>query len=81
MADLLIRLQPVFRDVLDNPGLCLSRETNASNLEGWDSLAHVNLVFAIEQEFGVRFTLEELEHLKTVGDIIGLMERKLASGV
>jgi acyl carrier protein len=81
MADLLTRLEPVFRDVLDNSGLRLSRETNASNLEGWDSLAHVNLVFAIEQEFGVRFTLEELEHLKTVGDIIGLMERKLASGV
>ena len=81
MADLLTRLEPVFRDVLDNPGLRLSRETNASNLEGWDSLAHVNLVIAIEQEFGVRFTLEELEHLETVGDIIGLMERKLASGV
>ncbi|MFZ0885620.1 MAG: acyl carrier protein [Candidatus Acidiferrales bacterium] len=81
MADLLARLEPVFRDVLDNPGLRLSADTSASNLEGWDSLAHVNLVFAIEQEFGVRFTLEELEHLRTVGDIVDLMERKMASGV
>lgn len=81
MADLLARLEPVFRDVLDDPALRLSAETSASNLEGWDSLAHVNLVFAIEQEFGVRFTLQELEHLRTVGDIVDLVERKMASGV
>ena len=43
-----------------------------------DSLAHINLVSAIEQEFRIRFSLSELAGLKNVGDMIDLMEQKLA---
>lgn len=80
MADLLVQLQPIFRDILDNPNLSITRESNASNVEGWDSLAHINLISAIEQEFGIRFALGELEELKNVGDMVDLMEQKLARG-
>ena len=77
MADLLSQLEPIFRDVLDNPGLRLARESNNSNVKGWDSLAHMNLILAIEQQFGISFTLRELEGLKNVGGMIDLMEQKL----
>jgi acyl carrier protein len=79
MADLLAQLQPVFRDVLDNPALNITRESNASNVPGWDSLAHITLVSAIEQEFGIRFALGELEGLKNVGEMIDLVQQKLAN--
>jgi len=80
MAEILSQLQPIFRDVLDNPDLHITRESNASNVPGWDSLAHITLVSAIEQEFRIRFALGELEELKNVGDLIDLMQQKLAQG-
>jgi acyl carrier protein len=75
---MLSKLEPLFRDILDNSRLNLTRESNASNVAGWDSLAHINLISAIEQQFWVSFTLGELQELKNVGEMIDLMERKLA---
>ena len=78
MDDILTRLQPIFRDVLESPGLVISERSSGDNVDGWDSLAHINLVSSIEQEFRVRFALGELEKLKDVGDMIELIKRKLA---
>jgi acyl carrier protein len=79
VADILSQLEPIFRDVLDNPNLRLTREANASNTEGWDSLAHINLISSIEQHFGISFDLGELESLEDVGQMADLMEQKLAA--
>jgi acyl carrier protein len=78
VPNILSQLEPIFRDILDNTRLNLTRESNASNVAGWDSLAHINLVSAIEQQFGISFSLGELQELKNVGEMIDLMERKLA---
>ncbi len=79
MAEVLPALQPIFRDILDHPSLQITRDSNATNVRGWDSLAHISLLSAIEQEFGVKFALGELDELKNVGDMIDLIERKLAA--
>jgi acyl carrier protein len=70
-------LQPIFRDVLDLPSLQLRAESNASNVKGWDSLAHINLVMAVENHYKVRFALGELQTLKNVGEMAELIGRKL----
>jgi len=77
VTDILERLQPIFRDVLDDQNLIITRASNARNVEGWDSLAHINLIASIEQDLGVRFALGELQDLQNVGDMIDLIERKL----
>lgn len=77
MADLLSEVQEIFRDVLDNPKVRITRESNGSNVKGWDSLTHINLILAIEAQFGVSLTLSELQGLKNVGDIIDVVEGKL----
>jgi acyl carrier protein len=77
VTDILEQLQPIFRDVLDDQNLVITRQSNARNVEGWDSLAHINLVSSIEQDLGVRFALGELQDLQNVGDMIDLIERKL----
>lgn len=79
MSDILADLQPIFRDVLDDPALQITRQSSAATVANWDSLAHINLVSAIEQEFHIRFALSELAELKNVGDMIDLMEQKLAA--
>jgi acyl carrier protein len=77
MDEILERLQPIFRDVLDKTGLVITATSSAKNIEGWDSLAHINLVSVIEQEFHIRFSLGELERLNNVGDMIVLMRTKM----
>ena len=69
-------LDPIFQDILDQPELRLSPESNASNVDGWDSLAHVNLVTAIEQQMRIRFALGELQALKNVGEMADLIIKK-----
>jgi acyl carrier protein len=81
MSDLLERLQPLFRDILDRSDLVITRDSSARNVEGWDSLAHINLVSSIEQEFHIRFALGELETLQNVGDMVDLMHRKLGQRI
>jgi acyl carrier protein len=77
MSDILAELNPIFRDVLDQPELEIARASNASTVEGRDSLAHINLVGAIEQRYKIRFALGELEGLKNVGEMVDLITVKL----
>ena len=71
--DTLQRLQDVFRDVLDQPGLVLARETTADQVEGWDSLTNVRLMVATEMEFGTRFDTAGINSLRNVGDLVDLI--------
>jgi acyl carrier protein len=79
MDSLLEELQAIFRDVFDQPDLVITRESNASTVEDWDSLTHVNLVTTIEKRYKVKFALGELQDLKDVGDLIDLLTKKLAA--
>jgi acyl carrier protein len=78
MDPLLEELQVIFRDIFDQPNLVITRESNASTVDDWDSLTHVNLVTAIEKRYKVKFALGELQDLKDVGDLIDLLTKKLA---
>ena len=80
MNQFLERLQPIFRDVFDDINLIIVPTSNSDSIEGWDSLAHINLVSAVEQEFKIRFALGELQTLKNVGDMIELMGKKIKIG-
>jgi acyl carrier protein len=79
MDSILEELQEIFRDVLDQPDLVLTRSSNASNVDDWDSLAHINLVTSIEKRYKIKFALGELQDLKDVGDMIDLIKAKLAA--
>ena len=78
MSDILKKLQPIFQDIFEDYGLLITAESNASTVEDWDSLAHITLIFAIEQEFEIKFALGELEAMKNVGDMVELMQTKLS---
>jgi acyl carrier protein len=73
------RVQTIFQDVFDDTELRIDRSSSAATVPGWDSLTHVNLVGAIQEEFKIKFALGELEQLKNVGDLLDLMERKINS--
>jgi len=78
MNDLLEQVQAIFRDILDQPELILTRESNAYTVEDWDSLAHVNIVTAVERHFKIKFAVSELQSLRNVGEMLDLIEAKRA---
>ena len=67
-------LSRIFRDVFDRD-IVLTPETGASDVEGWDSVAHIHLILAIESEFGVKFKTSDLEQMHSVGDLATFIER------
>ena len=72
------RLDPIFQDIFDDPSLHVSDETTAADVDGWDSLSHVNLIVAVEKEFNIRMTTAEVRGLKNVSDFIALISAKAA---
>lgn len=63
------RLEQVFRLVFADDTLTLTDETTAADVEGWDSVAHINLMFSIESEFGIQFPGNELAEMRNVGEL------------
>lgn len=74
---ILAKLTAVFRDVLDDDGIQLTANTTAKDVAGWDSLSHVRLVVAVEQELGIRFDTAEISGLANVGEFADVIARKL----
>lgn len=68
--DLLARMNDLFREVFDDESLVITPETTADDVEGWDSLSHVNLILAVETRFGVKFSKNELSMMRNVGDLL-----------
>lgn len=63
------RLTGVFREVFDDESLKIEDHYAAENIPGWDSLMHINLIIAIEEEFDVKFSTTEIASFRCVGDV------------
>ncbi len=72
------RLDVVFQDVFDDPSLEVRDDMTARDVEGWDSLTHINLIVAVEKEFRIRLTTAEVRSLNDVGDFMTLIAAKAA---
>ncbi len=67
-------LNEVFRDVFDDESITVTDETTADDIEDWDSLEHINLLAAVEQQFDVKFNMGQIVTLKNVGEMVDLIE-------
>jgi acyl carrier protein len=67
-------LERLFRDVFGNEGIVLTDETTAADVPEWDSLGHINLMFSIEERFGVRFRDNQLAEFANVGELERFLE-------
>jgi acyl carrier protein len=70
-------LGEVFRQVFANPRLNLSPDFTPNDIDGWDSMAHVKLIAAVELRFKIKFDGKDLRRLRTVGDLGQLIDGKL----
>ncbi len=77
-AEILSKVAASIASILDQPNLVVTMRTTAEDIEGWDSFNHVNIVVAIEGQFGIQFNAAEVEDLRAVGEFVNLIEKKLA---
>ncbi len=67
------RLNKVFQDIFDDDSIVVNEETTSADIEDWDSLEHINLVVAIEQEFNMKFNMNEVTTMKNVGEMVSII--------
>jgi acyl carrier protein len=71
------RVQQILADIFHIPAEQITSMSSPETIENWDSLNHLNLVLAIEQEFGIQLMPEEIDRLLSVEDIMVLLDEKL----
>ena len=71
------KLNEIFQDVFDDDRLTINADTTPNDIEGWDSLANINIIVSIESEFGVKFKMEEISSMKSIGDIARFISKEI----
>ena len=71
-------LNGIFQQVFDDDSIQISPGMTANDIDGWDSLSHVNLIVAVETKFKIRFNQKELLTFKNVGDLLKCIETKVS---
>jgi acyl carrier protein len=80
MADELhATVENIVRDVCGDDRIALQDSTTSRDVPGWDSLAHVNIVFAIEEEFDIEFDDDEIAAFANIGELKDRIREKVAS--
>ena len=74
------KLQQIARDAFDYDGIALDDDTTAADVPGWDSLAHVNFMYTIEQEFGIQFSEDEFTGFANIGELRRMLHEKTGAG-
>lgn len=78
----LSQVSVIVGDIFQIPASKIGPGTSPDTIAAWDSIQHLNLVLALEQEFGIQFTPEEIEQMPSVELIADLVSEKLqACGV
>ncbi len=67
------KVNEIFQDVFDDDTIRVVSSTTSADIDGWDSLVHVNLVVSIEKSFGIKFNMEEVSAMKNVGNMVNFI--------
>ena len=75
-AELLKKLEEIFRENFDDSTITLTPATGPDDIEEWDSLEQINLLTALGAEFGIQLGLADIRGVRTVGDMMALVREK-----
>lgn len=77
MTDVQSRLAATLQEVLGEPDLVVTDELTANDVDAWDSVAHIELIYALEDEFDITFPVDEIARHADVGELRRDIERRL----
>lgn len=78
MPSVFERVRAIAADVLQLPQERITLRSSVDNIETWDSLQHLNLILALEQEFGLQFEPEEMESMNSIEQLVELLETRVS---
>ena len=74
---LLERIRGIAADILEVPAASITTESSPESVASWDSVRHLNLVLALEEEFGLQLDPEEIDRMHSIGEIVAALEGKV----
>lgn len=78
-TEVLKKVMEICQDVFEDEELVITDDTQASDVEDWDSLTHLSLINEIEMEFDIKFTMAEVQGLENVGALIDTIMMHITS--
>jgi acyl carrier protein len=75
--EIYVSLNEVFRDVFDDDSITVKDETKSTDIDRWDSLMHITLIGAVEDEFDMKFDMKDIVKMKNVGEMVDIIEREI----
>jgi acyl carrier protein len=69
-------LSTILRQLLDDDSIVLTEATTRADVPGWDSFAYVSFMAAVEQQFGIKFRVADLEAFRNVGEIAAAVDAR-----
>lgn len=75
---ILEKLNEIFQDIFDDDSLVITETTTANDVEDWDSIEHINLIDAVEKEFGMKLKMQEVSGMKNVGEMVQIIAERCA---
>jgi acyl carrier protein len=69
-------LTPIFHDVFLRDDIVLSPDLSARQVPDWDSFKQIEIIIAVESQFGIKFRTREMDSLNNVGDLVRLIAEK-----
>jgi acyl carrier protein len=70
VQEILAALTRILRDLLLDDSIVLAMDTRREDIPNWDSFNYINFIVAVEQEFGVKFKIADIESFPNVGAIV-----------
>lgn len=77
-SEIIEKLTPIARTIFENQDMVLADDMSADSVPTWTSLAFMQFLTEIENQFGFKFKMMELFNLKTMGNIIASIEKHMA---
>lgn len=76
--EIIEKLTAIFHEIFNDESIVLNDEMTSADVENWDSLTHMLMVTSVEEQFGIKFKLKDLNAMKNVGDIVRIIGERQA---
>ena len=75
--EIIMKMENIFSEIFDKDDICLTDESSSDSIEGWDSLAHIQIVNSIQKVFGIKINAREMMEWNNVGDMVETIKQKI----
>ena len=77
-SQILSEIKTILCNILESDDIDVQEDTNVSDVQGWNSLAHMNIIDNIENKFNIKFSIGEIVIIKNISNLIDLIQKKIS---